>query len=600
VSLSTPSGGSPWAGGGSWYVVLRIGYADFHITKDAKSFAGDSVTIAFSDFKEPEIEAVGYLTGSVTLTNVPASPPPVKIYAEYAYRQLWGYVDILNVGYAVAAGGSFSIPFTQEFLDALQAEELTVYFWLYVGSGENKYQIHLGAKSVAANGLPGDTLNVGGLGEVSLESITLSGTLKASDGGQPVPWVRISATAYNETNNYRSLGWLGLSSPDVNGQAWSLTIPVLDGERVQFYVYGYDSASEVNQLFYKDFYPEKTASVSNQSISGIELDIGDISVGRVSGTVTFADMPNPAPYGIYIEAFYGGANGVGNRATVTVNGNSGTWTIPRNDNFLAALDSGAQTVRFHVWVQFNQSENSISFATIEKEISRDGLTGIDLGSVSLAALTLSGTLNVTFNGQPVPRVEIWVSGEQGGYVIGLGGGSFNSSSYNATWTIHIQALNSPTNLSFSVSGYTATSYDRLFYVSEVATVSGASSGAISNIAINYNYEFPPLPAMPLTLDTWTDGSIESGEVAWYQFTSDGNVYYVSWNDSYDGDNTKTVDLRVSAYTSAGVSLFVEDSGWTAPRSISGQSGTIYVKVEGWSGNSAGTYAIKLSKSSGGN
>jgi hypothetical protein len=209
---------------------------------------------------------------------------------------------------------------------------------------------------------------------------------------------------------------------------------------------------------------------------------------------------------------------------------------------------------------------------------------------------LSGTLNVTFNGQPVPRVGIQVYSEQEGWI---GSGTFTSPGYNAPWTIRVPASDSPSpaDLSFSIYGLTA-NYDQLFYVDDVATVSGASSGAISSIAINYHYEFPPSSAAPLALDAWTEGSVESGEAAWYQFTSDGSDYYVSWNDSYDGDNTKTADLVVSAYTRAGVSLFEGDSGWTTPSSISGQSGTIYVKVDPRWG--AGAYAIKLSKSSGGN
>jgi hypothetical protein len=145
-----------------------------------------------------------------------------------------------------------------------------------------------------------------------------------------------------------------------------------------------------------------------------------------------------------------------------------------------------------------------------------------------------------------------------------------------------------------VTGYTA-DYASLFST-EVATVSSASSGAISNIAINYEMSLPS-SATPLSLDSWMDGTLEAGEVGWYQFTSDGSVYYVSWNDSYQGDYTKTADLWVNAYTSAGVLLFTDDSGWTTPRSISGQTGTIYVSIRGFSPDTSGTYAIKYSKSS---
>jgi hypothetical protein len=94
---------------------------------------------------------------------------------------------------------------------------------------------------------------------------------------------------------------------------------------------------------------------------------------------------------------------------------------------------------------------------------------------------------------------------------------------------------------------------------------------------------------------WYNGTIStSGEVDWYTFTaSSGTTHYVWWNDSYQGSG-KTADVKVTAYDSSGtvISGFnAVDSGYTTPKTISDINGTVYLKVEGYSASSAGTYAI---------
>ena len=112
-----------------------------------------------------------------------------------------------------------------------------------------------------------------------------------------------------------------------------------------------------------------------------------------------------------------------------------------------------------------------------------------------------------------------------------------------------------------------------------------------------------LPADPttLTLDAWTDGEISAGGEVWYSFTaSSGTTYYVSWNDGHEGSGSKTGDIKVSAYDSGGSVIFLpQDSGWTTPHAVSGQSGTVYLKVEG-KDSAYSPYAIKYSTSSEGN
>jgi fibronectin type 3 domain-containing protein len=113
----------------------------------------------------------------------------------------------------------------------------------------------------------------------------------------------------------------------------------------------------------------------------------------------------------------------------------------------------------------------------------------------------------------------------------------------------------------------------------------------------------------LTLDEWTDARISAdGQVDWYTFEAEpAKTYQVRWNagTSAYGDGTKTLEAtEVSAFTSDGAALFTNITiGWeTGPyyearRSISGYSGTIYVRVIGHSFITfyTGTYAVSYSE-----
>ena len=135
------------------------------------------------------------------------------------------------------------------------------------------------------------------------------------------------------------------------------------------------------------------------------------------------------------------------------------------------------------------------------------------------------------------------------------------------------------------------------------------SGSSGTFAIGYSTgslrsEFrirPPVSHTPLNASQWTDGSITNsvGEV-WYSFTAAANTNYgVWWNDSSEGDNSKTLNVQVRAYDSNGTQLFnVNDSyifnlasTFNVP-----SGGTIYLRVlpNSGIGSGTGTFAIGYS------
>jgi formylglycine-generating enzyme required for sulfatase activity len=108
------------------------------------------------------------------------------------------------------------------------------------------------------------------------------------------------------------------------------------------------------------------------------------------------------------------------------------------------------------------------------------------------------------------------------------------------------------------------------------------------------------PSWPvLQNNVWHD---DSDPVKYCQFYAQaGTSYVISWNDSYEGDGSKTADIGVSAYwkaTDAGI-FSLTDSGWDSPITFTAdRSGIVVLKAESYmGGNTTGTFAIKYATDS---
>jgi len=96
-----------------------------------------------------------------------------------------------------------------------------------------------------------------------------------------------------------------------------------------------------------------------------------------------------------------------------------------------------------------------------------------------------------------------------------------------------------------------------------------------------------------------DSLIADSQFNEYSFTvQSGSTYYLWWNDSNQGDASKTCNVTVSARYSNGDVIFTSvDSGWTTARSFTPtSSGTVIVSVQGYRAYSysswpTGTYAV---------
>jgi hypothetical protein len=109
---------------------------------------------------------------------------------------------------------------------------------------------------------------------------------------------------------------------------------------------------------------------------------------------------------------------------------------------------------------------------------------------------------------------------------------------------------------------------------------------------------------PLTINTWLDGNLTSTTNAvWYSFSVISGTTYRIWvNDSYQGNDTKTAEVNISAQHSNGTSYSIsnQSGSWDTSQSITpSASGTVYIKVYPYSATSKniGTYGIAYSTSS---
>jgi hypothetical protein len=209
----------------------------------------------------------------------------------------------------------------------------------------------------------------------------------------------------------------------------------------------------------------------------------------------------------------------------------------------------------------------------------------DFGAESLQ---ISGTVNVRLNGQQPDRARVIIYGSD--HQIGGGDVDLTGITGSGTWSADIDNLYGADTLYFQVS------INEIFDTETIHSMP-VPVDDISNInlgTVTIDIDFVQLPP-----DTWTDGNITSSyKDDWYTFNvTEGNTYNVWWNDSYEGDGSKTLDIIVYAYYGNGNWLFWDrDSAWDNPAEFCADtSGTVYLKVRSYYGDETGTYAIKYSQ-----
>jgi uncharacterized repeat protein (TIGR02543 family) len=94
---------------------------------------------------------------------------------------------------------------------------------------------------------------------------------------------------------------------------------------------------------------------------------------------------------------------------------------------------------------------------------------------------------------------------------------------------------------------------------------------------------------------WQDADMTVSGSEYYRFpVTAGASYAMYWNDGYQGDSTKTLDIKVSAYYETG-GFFIfsnTDSGYNTPHVFTAtSSGSVIIRVDPYSNGNTGTYAV---------
>jgi hypothetical protein len=529
-------------------------YPDPSITVSTSDKSGISLSLAYLSVT---------LSGTLNATYVGNRVPHVTIYA-YSEDDDWlGYTDFTSP--ASDAPWSITIPVFDS--------PTGVYFNIkgYSSDWDQLFSRNIQPDStttVSNQDISGISLTV------AVQTITLSGTLNHSNTGTPVPRVKIDIVGENG-----GLGSTELTSP-ASGASWSIVIPELDPpEEIYFYITGH--TSEGDQLFIQSYYPSSSITVSDKNVPNISLSF-DYRTIILSGTIT-ATFGGTVPR-VQIEVF-GDDSGLLGSVEIESPGSNAPWSMD-----IQPLDS-EENIYFYISGYSSDRDylfGDYYYPNPEIPVFDQNVPNIPLSMV-IQTITLSGTINVTFGGKPVPVVRIESNPR--------GVTSLTSPGSNAPWSITIAAPDSPTEVDFYIVGnskYGEYLFDESYYPSPSITVSTSNS---SGIVINLGDITDPSPLEPVSVTSlttqWANGNLNDGELDWYSFTATaGQTYYIWWNDKFGGDGTKTSDVKVIAYDSDGDRIFSQDSGWDSPGVVSGASGTVYIRVSpDWG---AGTYAITYS------
>jgi len=227
----------------------------------------DENTVIYSESSiNDQDKRIGEITGTITLTDIPH--PATKVYIHNSGPYSW-IIGKVNMNAANPNGAlSWSIPLYERFFTPGFVTGLT----LSVLSGDLLYTYTVPVPTQIT--ISGPKTNVGDLGTVSIKGVTLSGMINITYNGEPVPYIEIYA-------NYAVQGTLGiidLSSPGPNAP-WSVTFGLdnNNNKEMTFQVFGY---SGKNGAFLFDKYVTVNPPVyviDNQGVSGIVLDVGDIT-----------------------------------------------------------------------------------------------------------------------------------------------------------------------------------------------------------------------------------------------------------------------------------------------------------------------------------
>jgi hypothetical protein len=417
---------------------------------DAAASALGQATSAFTSAKSAN--GLGEKPASVTITGIPAGTTNlfVGLFAnmEDAQASLDGTGDPL-------ASGAVSSPGTSETMPLLDADDdpwggsgsAIIALVVTNGSGEPKLYVH-------ANGTTAVSHNLG-----------------------LHPWVSLGFSAF------RNVGWPA-DFGELYIDNWSGTLDAFF-QMISAMSYAQFLATVPNPddyRFYSDIwltqavtgaYPINTAAhtILYSRLPAVTDGLGP-QVGSISGTITLNDIPASNKPRVTISAFSPGTippgggdfwySSTGARIALTGSGTQTiSWTSPLSQDDADRFGGSPRTdVEFILSVSCpDAGDSSFSISLMGPYTVSAANTDTDLGNIgtaSVAYITLSGTLNISYNGQAVPSMRIHANAS-GSPVGGSAYIAGNSATSGIPWIIAMPPFANQTSVSFDISRVVMTS-----------------------------------------------------------------------------------------------------------------------------------------------
>jgi hypothetical protein len=309
-------------------------------------------------------------------------------------------------------------------------------------------------------------------------AITLSGTITIKNNGQIVPYVHIQL--HDKDWAWREETRLSTSAGNT---PWSIITKSLDVETaIVFRITGYQSDEFVSDThLFEIEVKDLPVSVKDEDISDINIDLANLKLITLSGTINVSYDGKPIPslsIEVYREndGFY-----LGGTPYMFSVGNNTPWSIQ-----IEAVDEDME-IRFnivgsnHIWDVWSEEDRLFAFwgqdfgVTIKDQNKSD---------VAIKLITISGTINVTYNGNVVPYVYLDVDSDEDGQGW-LGNTMLTAPAANAKWTIVVPVFDTvQKNLKFWVAGAWESDWDWDLFNKEIETNYSIKDQNLSGVTLN--------------------------------------------------------------------------------------------------------------------
>jgi len=215
-----------------------------------------------------------------------------------------------------------------------------------------------------------------------------------------------------------------------------------------------DGTSKTNGEYFSKTISSPRPTVYNTDVQGVNINIGNVTIITLSGTFNFTSNNNQPLSGIEIIILDNSNSNILHSPYYDPNENT-EWSV-----VLPEISFPTQ-IKFRVLGYYNGD------TIFYREISGTTLNGdntnvsIPLNLGNITPVTMSGTINVNYNGQPVPHVRLEAQAlawNQPHYRSFFAYTELTSPEEDAQWSITFPSLNSSTEVLFSVTAYSEEGY----------------------------------------------------------------------------------------------------------------------------------------------